>query len=88
MTVIREPMWDDAPRSRIASVVRRLLILLSSLGWSARILISSVAAFPSVVVRRTSRTELMHQLYVTGIRTLPVIAVVSLFIGMILALQV
>ena len=88
MTVIREPMWDDAPRSRIASVVRCLLTSLSSLGWSARILISSVAAFPSVIVRRTSRTELMHQLYVTGIRTLPVIAVVSLFIGMILALQV
>ena len=30
----------------------------------------------------------MHQLYVTGIRTLPVMTVVSLFTGMILALQV
>jgi ABC-type transporter Mla maintaining outer membrane lipid asymmetry permease subunit MlaE len=81
-------MWDDAPRSKTASVVRRFLTSLSSAGWAARILVSSVAAFPSVAVRRTSRKELAHQLYTTGIRTLPVIAVVSLFIGMILALQV
>lgn len=88
MTVIREPIWDDAARTKFASVVRRFLTLLSSLGWSARILFSTIAAFPSVIVRRTARVELMHQLYVTGIRTLPVLAVVSLFMGMILALQV
>lgn len=81
-------MWDDAPHSRMQGVVRRSLTALSSLGWSARIMLSSIAAFPSVVVRRTARAELFHQLYVTGIRTLPVISVVSLFIGMILALQV
>lgn len=88
MTIIREPIWDDAPHSRMQGVVRRSITALSSLGWSARILVSSVAAFPSVLVRRTARTELVHQLYVTGIRTLPVVSVVSLFIGMILALQV
>ena len=88
MTVVREPIWDDAPRSKFASVVRRSLTLLSSLGWSARILFSTIAAFPSVIVRRTSRAEFVHQLYVTGIRTLPVLAIVSLFMGMILALQV
>lgn len=88
MTVIREPIWDDAPRTKFVSVVRRSLTLLSLLGWSARILFSSVASFPSVIVRTTSRLEFVHQLYVTGIRTLPVITIVSLFIGMILALQV
>ena len=48
----------------------------------------SVAYFPSVLVRATGRADLFRQLYATGIRTLPVITVVSLFMGMILALQV
>jgi len=88
MTVVREPMWDDAPRSRAHSAVRQVVRFLSALGWSARIMIESLLAFPSVLVRRNGRADLGRQLYVTGIRTLPVVTVVSLFIGMILALQV
>ncbi len=88
MTVVREPMWDDAPRSRAQGVIRHLTKFLASLGWTARILAESALAFPSVVCRRTGRADLVRQLYVTGIRTLPVVTVVSLFIGMILALQV
>ena len=88
MTVVREPMWDDAPRSRAQGVVRHLTKFLSSLGWAARIMGSSMAAFPAVLCRRSGRADFVRQLYVTGIRTLPVITVVSLFIGMILALQV
>jgi len=48
----------------------------------------TVAYFPSVFARRSGRADLVTQLYSTGIRTLPVITVVSLFMGMILALQV
>lgn len=88
MTVSREPVWDDAPRNKAQGVVRRLLSIFSSVGWSFRIFAESLAAFPSVFVRGSSRAELSKQLYVTGIRTLPVITVVSLFTGMILALQV
>ncbi len=88
MTVVREPIWDDAPRSRLQGVVRRLTEALSSLGWSARIFVGSVAAFPSVLRRRHGRADFSRQLYVAGIRTLPVVTVVSLFTGMILALQV
>ena len=88
MTVVREPMWDDAPRSRAQGVVRHLTKVLASLGWAARIMVGSMAAFPSVLCRRTGRADFVHQLYVTGIRTLPVMTVVSLFTGMILALQV
>ena len=81
-------MWDDAPRSRTQALCRHLLQFLSTLGWTARILVSSVAAFPSVLLRRSGRADFAAQLYIVGIRTLPVITVVSLFIGMILALQV
>ena len=88
MTIVREPMWDDAPRSRTQALSRHLLQFFSTLGWTARILVSSVAAFPSVLLRRSGRADFAAQLYIVGIRTLPVITVVSLFIGMILALQV
>lgn len=88
MTIVREPMWDEAPKSRLALSWRHLVHMLASEGWAMRILLESVAAFPAVLVRRDSRHDFMNQLYMTGIRTLPVVTVVSLFTGMILALQV
>lgn len=48
----------------------------------------AIAYFPAVLLRRSGRIDLVTQLYATGIRTLPVLTVVSLFTGMILALQV
>ncbi len=88
MTIVREPIWDDAPRNSLQGVVRHLTRFLSSLGWAARVLAESAAAFPSVLCRAHGRADFSRQLYVTGIRTLPVVTVVSLFTGMILALQV
>lgn len=88
MTIVREPVWDDAPRSKAQGVVRRLASVLSALGLAAKIALASLASFPAVLCRRSGRADLANQLYVTGIRTLPVVTVVSLFTGMILALQV
>ena len=68
--------------------MRALLKLVSSVGWAGIVLAKSVAGFPSVLLRRTGRADLSFQLYATGIRTLPVLTVVSLFTGMILSLQV
>lgn len=81
-------MWDDAPRSRTQGVVRHIAKFLSSLGWCMHITVEALSDFPSVLCRREGRADLVRQLYTTGIRTLPVVTVVSLFIGMILALQV
>ena len=58
------------------------------IGRAGILLARSVRYFPIVFVRRDSRHELFRQLYACGIRTLPVLTVVALFIGMILALQV
>ena len=88
MNVVREALWDDAPRTRLHGAFRRFAAFLASLGWAARLLAGSVASFPAVLCRRDGRADLFRQLYVTGIRTLPVVTVVSLFMGMILALQV
>ena len=65
-----------------------ILRLIGSVGWAGIVAGKSVAYFPVVLWRRAGREDLFRQLYATGIRTLPVITVVSLFMGMILALQV
>lgn len=57
-------------------------------GRTARVMFASVCAFPTVFRSRDSRADFCVQLYKTGIGTLPVVTVVSLFTGMILALQV
>ena len=64
--------------------MRAILKLISSVGWAGVVLAKSLAGFPSVLFRRTGRADLFVQLYATGVRTLPVITVVSLFMGMIL----
>ena len=88
MTIAREPPWDDAPRSRAVAALRAVASLLAVPGFCVKVTAASVLAFPSVLVRRRGRADFAVSLYATGIRTLPVITVVSLFTGMILALQV
>ena len=61
---------------------------LAPVGRSGVVMAKAVAYFPSVVFRRTGISSLFDQLYAAGIRSLPVVTVVSLFIGMILSLQV
>ena len=61
---------------------------VEAVGWAGIVAAKAVAFFPSVLCRRTGREDLFRQLYATGIRTLPVVTVVSLFMGMILSLQV
>ena len=87
MTISREVVWDEAPRSGLIAFGRAASKPLSSIGWATRILVHSISCFPSVVCRRNGRIDLVKHLYVTGIRTLPVVTVVSLFTGMILSLQ-
>ena len=62
--------------------------VVAAVGRTGIVMARSVASFPAVFVRRSGRADLFRQLYATGIRTLPVISVVALFTGMILALQV
>lgn len=88
MTIVRETARDDAPRSVAQSVVWRLADFLAAVGRTVCILCGSIAAFPQVLARRSGRIDLSRQLYAAGIRPLPVVTVVSLFTGMILALQV
>lgn len=66
----------------------RVVRFLAAIGWSGGVMVKTILYFPSVLLRSNGRRDLTAQLYATGIRTLPVITVVSLFTGMILSLQV
>jgi phospholipid/cholesterol/gamma-HCH transport system permease protein len=61
---------------------------IREVGRTTRVMIASIFSFPAVLRSRDSRADFAVQLYKTGIGTLPVVTVVSLFTGMILALQV
>lgn len=61
---------------------------VSSFGGVVILTARVLGYFPHVVINGDARRDLFRQLYATGIRTLPVVTVVSLFMGMILALQV
>ena len=58
------------------------------IGRAGVVMVQSIAFVPSVLFRRRGLADLFDQLYATGIRSLPVVTVVSLFTGMILSLQV
>lgn len=68
--------------------MRAFFNVFSTVGRFGIVLMQSVRYFPSVIWRDSGREDLMIQLYATGIRTLPVMTVVSFFTGMILSLQV
>ena len=58
------------------------------IGRAGVVMVQSIVFVPSVLLRRRGLSDLFDQLYATGLRSLPVVTVVSLFTGMILSLQV
>ena len=88
MTFTREPLYEDVPSNHWEALRRHAVGLFMAVGRCGRLAIESLACLPVTLARRDSRAAFMKQLYVAGIRTLPVITVVGLFTGMILGLQV
>ncbi len=88
MRITREPSYEDAPRGRLEAMRRHVVTFFAGVGCAGRLAVESLACLPAVLARGDSRASFVRQLYVTGIRTLPVISVVGLFTGMILGLQV
>lgn len=88
MTFTREPLYEDVPSNYWEALRRHAVGLFLAVGRCGRLAIESLACLPVTLARRDSRAAFMKQLYVAGIRTLPVITVVGLFTGMILGLQV
>lgn len=84
--ITREPE-SYPPAVGVLGVVGRILLLSSrGMGRSLLILWTAILSLPSVA-RARNRREVFNQMYVGGILSIPVITVVAMFTGMILALQ-
>ncbi len=85
--ISREPTFPPPPRNRIEAIGRACLDNLRETGICTGYLWSALLALRLLPVSRRMRGETMAQMYVVGIKSLPVISFVAIFTGMILALQ-
>ncbi len=86
MMITREPLSLPPPRSELQRLGQECLLKLVEVGRASSICFGAFAAMRFAFTSR-SRREIVAQMYTGGIKSLPVVTVVALFIGMILALQ-
>jgi phospholipid/cholesterol/gamma-HCH transport system permease protein len=85
--IIRETAIQPPPRNRFQAIGRDVLHMLGEVGRCGAMFGQAIFAFRHVFVSRRMRQETVTQMYVAGIRSIPVITIVAIFTGMIMALQ-
>ena len=86
--ITREPVYTDDPASTLEGFARVLLLGVSGIGRAGSMTAQALAGIPQLFASRRRRRELVRQMFLMGIKSLPVISVVGMFTGMILGLQV
>jgi phospholipid/cholesterol/gamma-HCH transport system permease protein len=86
--ITREPIYTDTPSGAWQNFVRTLVVDLNEIGRAGSMTVQAAAGIPSLFMSQRKRRELARQMYMMGIKSLPVISVVGLFTGMVLGLQV
>lgn len=84
--ITREPEYFPPSLNAFGRIGRHALFACRSMGRAILLLLRAFGCVRSIRLRRTRR-EILVQMYVCGLRSLGVITVVGLFMGMILALQ-
>jgi phospholipid/cholesterol/gamma-HCH transport system permease protein len=82
----REPEYFEPPVNAWARIGRQVLKALRDTG-RALVLLAEATTQIVFVFSRQNRYDTLHQMFVSGIKSLGVITVVAFFTGMILALQ-
>ncbi|NLB69485.1 MAG: ABC transporter permease [Lentisphaerae bacterium] len=85
--IIREPVILPERKGFLAKIGQKVVILIGEAGRCAMVGIGAFAQMPHVFNKR-SRGEVIRQLYICAVKSLPVVTVVAFFIGMVLALQI
>ena len=85
--ISREPTFPPPPRNRIEAIGRSCLDNLRETGICAKYLGAALGYMVRLLYSRRMRKETLAQMFVAGIKSLPVITFVAIFTGMILALQ-
>lgn len=86
--ITREPIYADEPTGLVSSIWRMAVLGMGEIGRAGYITVQALFAIPLLFVHPRSRVALVRQMYGVGIKSLPLITVVGMFTGMILALQV
>lgn len=85
--IIREPRLRLKPASGLQGLGQSFIAVIGEIGKASMICAGAFANMRYALTRR-SRQEIVRQLYVCAVKSLPVVSVVAFFIGMILALQI
>ena len=86
--ITREPVYTDEPETVWVGIWRAAVLAMGNVGRAGSMTAQSLIMCPLLFASRRSRSELTRQMYVTGIKSLPLITIVGMFTGMILGLQV
>ena len=85
--IVREPVLRTQPRNALQACGQRVFQIIGEIGRASMICFGGIAQM-RYVLRKRSRKEVVRQLHVCAVKSLPVVTVVAFFIGMILALQI
>lgn len=85
--IVREPVQRPEPHSAVQRLGQYFIGVLGEVGKAAMICAGAFANMRYALTRR-SRQEIVRQIHVCAVKSLPVVSVVAFFIGMILALQI
>lgn len=84
--ITREPVGLPTPTNTLQSLGREVVLATAEIGRGGVLLGQAFAAMRHLNEPRL-RVETVAQMFVSGIRSLPVISIVAIFTGMILSLQ-
>lgn len=85
--ITREPLIRPPVTGRVQALGRSTVDFVRETGICAGLCLSSLASMRFLFTSRRLRRETVAQMFVAGIKSLPVITIVAIFTGMILSLQ-
>ena len=84
--IVREPIIKGERNGVFGRIGQEVMLLIGKIGRGSMIGIGAFAQMRYMLTKR-SRREIVRQLYICAVKSLPVVTVVAFFIGMVLALQ-
>ena len=85
--IVREPIQRMKPRNALQRFGQGIVADVAEIGQAATTCLQAVAAMRHALEPR-QRREIVRQMHLCAVKSIPVVSVVAFFIGMILALQI
>jgi len=85
--IVRDPVLRLPPKHFIQKIGQYFISVLAEVGKASMICVGAFTNMRFMFTRR-ARAEIIRQMYISAVKSLPVVSVVAFFIGMILALQI